>query len=64
MFQICVHDQKVQKAQNTQYSIIEIWKSMEPNKCTYEKNYENIYLNVSYGFEKFGKSRKIKVWHS
>ncbi len=34
---------------------------MKPNKCTYEKKYENIYLNFSYGFLKFGKSKKIKV---
>jgi len=34
---------------------------MEPNKCTHEKNYENIYLNVSFDFSKFDGSKKIKV---
>jgi hypothetical protein len=37
---------------------------MQPNKCILEKNYENIYLNVSYDFFKFNGSKKIKVWHS
>jgi hypothetical protein len=26
------------------------------------KNYENIYLSVSYKFSKFDGSKKIKVW--
>jgi len=41
--------------------IIEISKSMEPNKCTHLKNYQNMYLNVSYDFSKFNGSKKIKV---
>ncbi len=32
-----------------------------PNKCTHEKNYENIYLSVSYNFSKFDEFMKIKV---
>ncbi len=34
---------------------------MEPNKYTYKKNYENIYLSVSYDFSKFNRSKKFKV---
>jgi hypothetical protein len=34
---------------------------MEPNKCIHKKNYENIYLSVSYDFSKFNASRKIKM---
>jgi hypothetical protein len=30
------------------FDIIEISKSMEPNKCIQKKNYENVHLNVSY----------------
>jgi hypothetical protein len=43
------------------FDIIEISKSMEPNKCTIKKNYENIYLSVSYDFSKFDGFKKIKV---
>jgi hypothetical protein len=28
--------------------VIEISKSIEPNKCTHWKNYENIFLSVSF----------------
>ncbi len=42
-------------------NMIEISKFIEPNKCTHEKNYKNIYLNISYDFSKFNRSRKIKV---
>jgi hypothetical protein len=44
---------------NTQYFsyILEISKSMEPNK----NNYENIYLSVCYDFSKFNGFRKIKL---
>jgi hypothetical protein len=48
------------KIQNN-FDFIEISKSMQPNKCIHLKNYENIYLNVSYDFSKFNGSRKIKV---
>jgi hypothetical protein len=41
--------------------IIEISKSMEPNKCMQFFSYENVHLNVSYDFSKFDKSKKIKV---
>jgi len=41
--------------------LIEISKSMELNKCTDEKNYEIIYLNVSFDFSNFDGSKKIKV---
>jgi hypothetical protein len=34
---------------------------MEPNKCTHEKIYEKIYLNVFYDFSKFDGFRKIKM---
>jgi hypothetical protein len=43
------------------FYIIEISKSMEPNKCIPKTNYENVHLNVSYDFSKFDKSKKIKV---
>jgi hypothetical protein len=43
------------------FDIIEILKSMEPNKCIYFLNYENVQLNVSYDFSNFDGSRKIKV---
>jgi len=39
--------------------IIEISKSMQPNKCFL--NYENVHLNVNYDFSKFDGSKKIKV---
>jgi hypothetical protein len=42
------------------FDIIEISKSMEPNKCTKKTN-ENIHLNVSYDFSKFDGFGKIKV---
>jgi hypothetical protein len=48
------------KIQNI-FDIIEMSKSMEPNKCNHQKIYENIYLSVSYDFSKFNGSRKIKV---
>ncbi len=41
--------------------MIEISKSMEFNKCTHKKNYKKNYLNISYDFSKFNRSRKIKV---
>jgi hypothetical protein len=41
--------------------IIEISKSMKPNKCTHNSFYENVNLSVSYDFSKFDESRKIKV---
>jgi len=44
--------------------IIEISKSMEPNKCIQKKNYRNVHLSVTYDFSKFDGSRKIKVLHS
>jgi hypothetical protein len=47
------------KIHNTLH-IIEISKSMEPNKCTHYK-IKNIYLSVSYDFSKFNGLRKIKV---
>ncbi len=42
-------------------NIIENFKSMKPNKYTYQKIYENIYLNVSYKFFKLNGSYKIKM---
>jgi hypothetical protein len=42
-------------------NIIEILKSMEPNKCTPNFLYENVHLNVSYDFSKSDGSKKIKV---
>jgi len=44
-------------------NIIKISKSMELNKHIF-KNYENVYLNVSYVFSKFDGSKKIKLWYS
>jgi len=41
-------------------NIIEISKSMGSNKCIHKKNYENIYLNVSYDFLKSDGLKKIK----
>jgi hypothetical protein len=41
-------------------NIIKISKSMELNKHIF-KNYENVYLNVSYVFSKFDGSKKIKL---
>jgi hypothetical protein len=41
--------------------IIEISKSMEPNKCIPNFFYENVHLNVSYDFSKFDGYRKIKM---
>jgi hypothetical protein len=41
--------------------IIEILKSMKPNKFISKNIYENVYLDVSYDFSKFDGSRKIKV---
>ncbi len=41
------------------FNIIEISKSMEPNKCSHKKN-ENIYLSVSYDFSKFNGSKKSR----
>jgi hypothetical protein len=43
------------------FNMIEISKSMEPNKCIHKKNYENIYLSVSYDFSNFDGSKKINV---
>ncbi len=49
------------KIQNI-FNVIEISKSMEPNKYIYMKKiYENIYLSVSYDFSKFDGSRKSKM---
>jgi hypothetical protein len=69
MFQICVPNQKVQgkktnvtilnavikniKIQNI-FDIIEISKSMEPNKCI--NFFKNVNLSVSYDFSKFNGS--------
>ncbi len=44
--------------------IIEISKSMKPNKCIQIFFYENVHLSVSYDFSKFNGSKKIKVWRS
>ncbi len=41
--------------------IIEISKSMEPNKCIQKKNYENVHLSVFYDFSKFDGFQKIKM---
>jgi hypothetical protein len=41
--------------------IIEISKSMNPNKCMQMFLYENVHLNVSYDFSKFDEFKKIKV---
>ncbi len=41
--------------------IIEILKSMKPNKFISKNIYENVYLDVYYDFSKFDGSRKIKV---
>jgi hypothetical protein len=41
-------------------NIIEISKSMEPNYCNPKKNYEKIYLNVSYDFSKFDGFKKSR----
>jgi hypothetical protein len=77
MFQICVPDQKFKgkntlfrfflnvifmniKIHNI-LDIIEISKSMEPNKCIQKKFMKNVHLSVSYEFSKFDGSRKIKV---
>jgi len=43
------------------FNIIEVSKSMEPNKFTQKKIYENVHLRVSYDFSKFNGFRKIKV---
>jgi hypothetical protein len=67
MFQICVPNQKVQRKNNYYVpkffskihniiNIIEISKSMEPNKCIQTKFYENVHLNVFYDFSKFDRS--------
>ncbi len=44
--------------------IIDISKSMEPNKCIQKTFYKNVHLNVSYDFSNFNGFRKFKVWHS
>jgi len=41
------------------FYIIEISKSMEPNKCILK--IKNFHLNVSYDFSKFDGFKKIKV---
>ncbi len=41
---------------------VEISKCIEPNKCIQKKNYEYVYLSVSYEFSKFNGSKKIKGW--
>jgi hypothetical protein len=41
--------------------IIEISKSIEPNKCIHKSIHEKIYLHVSYDFSKFDGFRKMKV---
>jgi hypothetical protein len=46
---------------NNILDIIEIPKSMEPNKCSPKSNCEKKYLNVFNDFSKFNGSRKIKV---
>jgi hypothetical protein len=47
------------------FNVIEISKSIEPNTCTHsKKNYENIYLNVSYNFSKFDWSKKSRYDNS
>jgi hypothetical protein len=49
------------KIQNIFY-VIGISKSMELNKLySLKRNYEKNYLNDSYDFSKFNKSKKIKV---
>ncbi len=41
--------------------IIQISKSIEPNKCIQKKKtYENIHLNVSYDFSKFDGLKKTR----
>jgi hypothetical protein len=41
--------------------IIDISKSMEPNKSIKKTFYKNVHLNVSYDFSNFNGFRKIKV---
>jgi len=43
------------------FYIIEISKSMEPNKCIQKNKMKNVHLSVSYDFSKFDESKKIKV---
>jgi len=48
------------------YNILDI---IELLKCPdlinlFQKNYENVFLSVSYDFSKFDGSKKLKVWHS
>jgi len=43
------------------FYIIEISKSMEPNKCIQNNKMKNVHLSVSYDFSKFDESKKIKV---
>jgi hypothetical protein len=45
------------KIQNN-LDIIEISKSIKPNKCIRKNIYENVYLHVSYDFSKFDGFRK------
>jgi hypothetical protein len=40
-------------------NIIEVSKSMEPNKFTQKIIYENVHVYVSYDFSKFDGSRKV-----
>jgi hypothetical protein len=48
------------KMQNI-FNIIEISKSIKPNKCIHKNIYENVYLHVSYDFSRFDRFKKIKV---
>ncbi len=41
--------------------IIDISKSMEPNKSIQRNIHENVHLSVSYDFSKFNGFRKIMV---
>jgi hypothetical protein len=41
--------------------IIDISKSMEPNKCIQKTFYKNVHLSVFYDFSNFNGFRRIKV---
>ncbi len=60
-FKLLQRNHSPKKIQNM-FNIIEISKSMEPNKVIHNfKNSENIYICISYDFSKFKGFKKIKV---
>jgi hypothetical protein len=50
-------------SKHTIFFILLKFQNLENLNVLIKKNYENIYLSVSYDFSKFDGSRKIKMSH-